>query len=299
LSDPAVLDELAATKRFSPSALETYAKCPFAWFVQRVVGAEELDAELDAKRIGQLLHAALSETYQQLDAAGCLPLRAEHRQLATETSDGIIQRLVAGEGCPGSLADRRLAGWRLRRMTRNLFNMEISADWPLTPIEMEMWVGGRQGVDVGGFCIHGRIDRVDAPPQSAGVFVIDYKSGAISSPSALGGAEALQLPLYLLALAAGPTPLRVLGGAYLGLSDAKRSGVILSDAEHLFTGATDGCRVLDEEGLGELFRRTREVSQEAIEGMKRGDIAPRKDRSCPPWCALAAACRARRGGYRP
>lgn len=299
LSDPHVLAELAGAQRFSPSALEAYARCPFAWFVQRVVGAEELDLELDGRCIGQMLHTALSETYELLDAAGRLPLRAESMEPAESIAGIIIERLTGGPDCPGTTAERRLAAWQLRRMARNLFSLEISAGWPLTPVQREMWVGGPQGVDVGGFRIQGRIDRVDATSGREGVFVIDYKSGAIPPASALGSVEAMQLPLYLLALALGRPPLRVLGGAYLGLSDGRRSGVIAGSAEHLFEGATEGCRVLDEEGMEELFRRTRDSGLEAIEGMRSGSIAPRADRSCPAWCGLSAACRARKGGYRP
>jgi RecB family exonuclease len=299
LTDPDVLAELAGIERFSPSALETYARCPFAWFVQRVVGIEELEVELDGKRVGQLLHTALSEIYGLLDSAGQLPLRLEWVRSAEEIADRIIDRLTTGPECPGSTAERRLACWQLRRMVRNLFRMEVSSGWSLTPIQREMWVGGRHGVDVGGFRIQGRIDRVDTPCDRDGVFVIDYKSGSIPPPSALGSGEALQLPLYLLALGLGRPRLRVLGGAYLGLSDGRRSGVIAGGAEHLAEQATEGCRVLDEEGMEELFRRTREVCIEAINGMRSGNIAPRADRSCPAWCELAAVCRARKGGYRP
>jgi len=299
LSHPAVLAELAGAQRFNPSALETYARCPFAWFIERAVGVEELERHLDGRCVGQLLHAALSDIYQRLDSAGQLPLRVDQLQPALELADGVISNLVAGPDCPGSKAERRLAGWELRRMVRRLFDLEIESSWPFVPAQQEMWIGGPEGVDVGGFRIHGRIDRLDTDPGGAGVFVIDYKSGSIPSPSALGGAEALQLPLYLLALGAGRPGSRVLGGAYLDLSEGKRSGVLAAGQKLFPGGVPDGCRVLDETHLDELFARTRMVSQEAVEGMRRGDIAPRSGRNCPPWCDLAPVCRARRGGYRP
>jgi RecB family exonuclease len=299
LTDPDVLAELAGIQRFSPSALETYARCPFAWFVQRVVGVEELEVELDGKCIGQMLHTVLSETYGLLDSAGHLPLRLECVGSAEEIADSIIERLTTGPECPGTIAERRVAGWQLRRMVRNLFRMEVSSGWSLRPAQREMWIGGRQGVDVGGFRIQGRIDRVDTTSYREGVFVIDYKSGAIPPASALGSAEALQLPLYLLALALGQPAVRVLGGAYVGLSDGKRSGVIAGSSERLLGDAAEGCRVLDEAGMEDMFRRTREASLKAIEGMKSGNIAPRAGRSCPDWCELAPVCRARKGGYRP
>lgn len=299
LSHPAVSAELAGTQRFNPSALERYARCPFAWFIEKAVGVEELERHIDGRCVGQLLHAALSDIYQRLDSAGHLPLRAAGLQSAIELADCIISNLVAGPDCPGSKAERRLVGWELRRMVRRLFDLEIESSWPFVPAQHEMWLGGCEGVDVGGFRIHGRIDRLDTDPGGAGVFVIDYKSGSIPSRSAMGGAEALQLPLYLLALGAGQPGSRVLGGAYLDLSEGKRSGMLAGGQELFPEGVPVGCRVLDATQLDELFARTRAVSQEAVEGMRRGDIAPRSGRNCPPWCDLAPVCRARRGGYRP
>ncbi len=64
----------------------------------------------------------------------------------------------------------------------------------------EVKVGATEGVDVGGLRVRGRIDRIDGTPDGQGRFVLDYKSGGIPSPSAIGTAEGLQLPLYLLAL---------------------------------------------------------------------------------------------------
>jgi RecB family exonuclease len=299
LSDRGVLAELAGAQRFSPSALESYARCPFVWFVQRVVGAEELETDLDARQVGQLLHGVLSSTYQELGSAGLLPLRADGVAAAERIAGSKIEELVNSADCPGTAGERRLAAWQLRRMVRNLFDMEVAADWSLTPHELEMWVGSRHGVDVGGFKVHGRIDRVDATCDRRGLFVIDYKSGNVPTTSAIGSEEGLQLPLYLMAIAAERPSDSVLGGAYLALSEKKRSGVVIEGAEHLLGDAAQGYRVLDQAALEELFQKTRDLSRQAIEGMRCGVIAPRDDRSCPPWCLLAPACRARRGGFRP
>ena len=299
LSHPAVLAELSNLERFSPSALESYARCPFAWFVQTVVGAEELDCELDGKYVGKLIHSVLTETYQRLGSLDLLPLRTGGIEAARRIADGCIERSVNSDQCPGTTAERRVAGWRLRRMAYNLFDMEAAAQWPLVPAEMEMWVGSKTGVDVGGFRVHGRVDRVDVAGDGRGVFVLDYKSGAIPSSSAIGREEALQLPLYLMALAADWPEARVAGGAYVALADGKRSGVVMPGAEELVGAAGESCKVLDEAGAESLFESTRALSRQAIEGMKSGVIVPRSDRACPPWCLLGPACRARRGGYRP
>jgi len=299
LADPAVLEELASTGCFNPSALEAYADCPFRWFVERVVGAEDIDLELDGRMIGRLLHDVLSETYRTLSAEGLLPLREPGVRRAGQVACDVIDRLVWEDRCPGSFSERRLAAWRLKRMARNLFDMEAAAAGPLTFSQSEMWVGGNRGVDIGGLRVRGRIDRVDATPDGTGVFILDYKTGAIPPPKALGTGEALQLPLYLLALAAERPRAGVIGGAYLSLSDKKRSGVVAAGAEWVLGSGAAGIRSLDEPGVEELSRLTVQTAIDAAEGMRTGVIAPRADRPCPSWCPLGPACRARRGEYRP
>jgi len=299
LAEPGVVAELASTECFSPSALESYASCPVKWFVERVVGAEDIDVELDGRMIGQLLHSVLSETYCALSSAGLLPLKMADVPWAEQIARSCIDRQVWGDQCPGTPAERRLAAWRLRWMTRNLFDMEVSAAGPLAFSQTEMWVGGRHGVDIGGLKVRGRIDRVDTTPDGRGMFILDYKTGAIPSTSALGSGEGLQLPLYLLALAAERPGAGVIGGAYLSLADKKRSGVVAAGSEWALGSGTQGVKTLDEAGEEGLSRATRETAAGAADGIRAGVIAPRDDRSCPSWCALGPACRARRGEYRP
>jgi RecB family exonuclease len=298
LRDPEVLAEINSTKRYSPSDLESYAQCPFSWFIQRVVRAGELEVELDGKRIGTLLHKLLSATYQELRSRGLLPLRADRVQQAEEVAAREIRQLVDGADCPGTAAERRVAAWRLRRMAGNLFDMEVSTGWSLVPHEFEAWVGGRHGADVGGFKLFGRVDRVDVTRDVKGLFVIDYKTGSIPSVNGIGSEEGLQLPLYLMGIAVDRPACSVLGGAYLSLTDKKRSGIAVEGSEDLLGEAVRGCRVLDQTAMEELLQKTCDISRQTIEGMRAGVIAPRNDRACPPWCLLAPACRVRKRGYR-
>jgi RecB family exonuclease len=297
LTLPAVLAELMATESFSPSSLEAYLVCPFAWFVERVMGIEEVDNELDGRVFGQLLHSALSATYRELSRGGALPLRLEGVAEAERVGFAIIDGLVDGGECPGTRAEKRLAGWRLKRLARNLFRMEAADDGLLVFSETESRVGGHEGVDIGGLRLRGRIDRIDVASRGSALFVLDYKSGAVPAASGIGTERGLQLPLYLMALTAERPDAEVIGGAYLSLSEAKRSGVVLAGAEGVLGLGVKGCRVLDAVAAEELFRQTREFALNAAAGMRAGLIAPRRERECPPWCRLEPACRSGRGGH--
>ncbi len=299
LTNPAVLAELRGAEYFSPSALETYADCPFRWFVERVIAVETMDTELDGRALGELMHSALCVTYSALAAAGLLPLRPEGVGVAERQAFEIVDRLLESGRVPGTPAERRLAGWRLKRMARNLFDMEASAAGALTLLETEMWVGGGRGVDVGGVKIQGRIDRVDVTPDQHGLFVLDYKSRSIPSAVSIGTGAGLQLPLYMMALAAERPEAAIIGGAYVSLLHKKRSGVVLQDGEHLLGSVGSTCRVLAEEEMKELFDTARETARQAAAGMREGVIMPRTEGQCPQWCALGPLCRARREGYRP
>jgi RecB family exonuclease len=301
LVDPAVLAELMATESFSPSSLEAYLACPFAWFVERVMGIEEVDSELDGRVFGQLLHSALGATYRELSCADALPLRVEGVAEAERVTFAIIDGLVDGEECPGTRAEKRLAGWRLKRLACNLFRMEAADDGLLVFSETESRVGGYEGVDIGGLRLRGRIDRIDridVAPRGPALFVLDYKSGAVLAASGIGTERGLQLPLYLMALTAERPDAEVIGGAYLSLSEAKRAGVVLAGAEGVLGSGAKGCRVLDGAAAEELFRQTREFALAAAAGMRAGLITPRPERECPPWCRLGPACRSGRGGHR-
>jgi RecB family exonuclease len=291
-----VLAELKSAERFSPSSLEAYVRCPFAWFIQRVIGAEELESGLDGRVIGELIHQALSECYRSLAADGHIPLQSGNLAQAEKTADVIIDRLVRGPACPGSPAERLAAGWLLRSMAQRVLRMEALGNGLLRFAEAEKNVGGPDGVDIGGIRVRGRIDRLDRTPDCRGVFVFDYKSGAAPAASAIGTSDGLQLPLYLMALGAEHKEVDVIGGAYLSLREGKLVGVVGKGEAGLLGSWPGRLLELDEDGWDRLFRDAREIALAAAAGMRSGLIAPPSERSCPRWCDLGPACRSCRSG---
>jgi RecB family exonuclease len=298
LAAPEVLAELESQSSFSPSALESYCRCPFAWFVNRVVGREELETELDGRVLGDLIHSVLRECYRSLASDGLLPLTGEGVAEAEKRASSLIDELVGGPDCPGSPAERRVAAHRLRGMAYRLFRAEAESGGSLVFGAAEAWVGSTEGVDVGGIRVRGRIDRIDATPDGKGLFVLDYKSGAAPPASAIGTAEGLQLPLYLLALGAESKDAQVLGGAYVSLSEGSVSGVVDAGHEGLLGPRAGKCLPLDGPGRLGLADAVLSLAKVAAEGMRAGVIAPRPDRVCPAWCDLGPACRSRQGGSR-
>ena len=296
IQDPVILSELATRNVFSPSELESYLTCPLAWFLEKMVGVEKLETTFDALASGSLLHTALSDTYQKLRSRGLLPLRPSGFAQARTIAFAALDKAAAHNDLPGTVAQKKIAVVSMRRMIAALLYRESESGATLAASELELWIGGYEGVDIGGLRVRGRIDRVDSDPTGEKLFILDYKSGHIPPKNKLGEEEGLQLPLYLLALAAERPQVQIIGGAYYSLKKQSRSGLVTESTADLLGEIVDGCRILDEEDEKQLLALALQTAQIAVQDIRGGFIGLREDGECPPWCGLGPACRLCRGG---
>ncbi|MYA69119.1 hypothetical protein F4Y19_03285, partial [Candidatus Poribacteria bacterium] len=202
-------------RTYSVTELETYAKCPFQYFVNNAlrfrVEEEETEDELSNRGRGSLLHEVLFEFYnnrrekppidqgfeearQQLDEI--LDAKSEeHRNQRTENPIG--ENNIFWE------TDVE----KLRVALRKWLEAESAYDLPVTPHYFEVSFGQDQEmrdpklscltpIPIGKVHMKGKIDRIDI---GNGAFnVIDYKTGSstVRMPEILSG-RSLQLPIYL------------------------------------------------------------------------------------------------------
>ena len=82
LRDPRVLADLGEDRLWSASGLQSWAGCPVQWFVERMLGARDLEPEAEPLARGGLAHAALRQTLERL--------RERHR----------LGRVSPTSGCP-------------------------------------------------------------------------------------------------------------------------------------------------------------------------------------------------------
>ncbi len=222
LSSREVLRELAALLdsrgwSFSPTSMETYAGCPFAYFLTDMLGVEYLEEPERALSIsplerGNIVHSILAQLYDTFRREKLLPLQRAVQGEATALTDTITSRFL--DGYP----EREPVGlpvfWELeRRMISaailQLVEEESAGDAGYRPAFFEKSFGDRMGgADIPFACtdrtvrFHGRIDRIDMGGGKR-FRVIDYKTGSLDrfKDQELGGGTALQLPIYLLAAA--------------------------------------------------------------------------------------------------
>ena len=231
LGDPALLEKIAqdygSEHVFSVAQLETYTKCPFHFFIDRLLKIEEeveVDGELEPIVHGQILHRVLQrahEKYRGMLLANVAP------QEATDTLDTLVEEEFSKIGWRDTAATPAVLAVEAARMKATLshfLNAERTHEekqaeagmWQ--PKHFELAFGNRHGESadplsteapfilktrIGPVRFAGRIDRVDvAPSGSSSVRIIDYKSskGAIPKAADIKQGTSMQLTLYTWAI---------------------------------------------------------------------------------------------------
>lgn len=158
----------------SPSALDDYMRCPFAFALKRLAGVEELrtvNEGDDPLGVGSFLHEVL-EIYHR-DHVGD---RHEDRRAMADNLVEIFRERLYGPSCkltrtlpPESLAMLEVLGET--KFARYAENFPEDA----VPLLLEHDLSA--SLDVGGrpFRLKGRMDRLDR--RDAGLVVVDYKTG--------------------------------------------------------------------------------------------------------------------------
>lgn len=202
---------------YSVTELETYAKCPFQYFADRVLKLEALRDEeegLSPLEKGILVHQILFEFYanrhgQQLNAANFAEAKRQLDEVLERVSEAHRRFLSAKQE---TAIGRDNIFWqiekeRLQIALHKWLAAECAYDLPVVPRYFEVNVGRKrehtdanlscpQPISIGGVTLEAKIDRIDV---GDGVFnVIDYKTGGstIRIRDILEG-RALQLPVYL------------------------------------------------------------------------------------------------------
>ena len=191
LRDERVLTELRQRRMWSASSLELWQACPVKWFVERLLGGDELGPDAEPLARGSLAHAALKLTLERLrERTGSARVTPTSVTAAKESLREALEEL--NEQYPLSTAPERAPGAR-RRLRADLERyLESAAEHSssLEPTYLELEFGFEDcdppsppPLDLGeGVLVRGRIDRVDVGEDGEAV-VYDYK-GRAAPPAA-------------------------------------------------------------------------------------------------------------------
>jgi RecB family exonuclease len=304
LTHPAVLAELAEIGRYSVTELETFGTCSSMWLFDRVVDPREIDGELDARTRGSVAHQALYRFYSGL------PKRLGVDQVDEGRLDDAIEFLrecIAG-AIEGQVridltdVERLELEGTLRRDLEHFLRQEVELASPLVPRRFEVTFGTQgaavelqRGLDLGGFVVSGKIDRIDVDPMSAQGIVQDYKSGSgAHSARQIESEGKLQIPLYVMALRdlVGIEPM---GGLYRALAGSREArGLVRESSAAEVPGLKDADYLGEDEFWGQVDLAA-DRARDWVGRMRAGDVQhdPRGG-TCPTWCSRWTMCRIRR-----
>ena len=304
---PAVLEALRARELFGASTLEGYALCSYRWFVDHELGPRGLDPDPDPLLHGSVIHGVLEELYRDPPGPDPRPrpnTLAAWRGRAAE----LTATLAADAGLGGEDARSAAARARIEALVGGFLGREAHTKSPLRPDPelIEARFGNREddarpALDLGGFALHGKIDRVDVTAGEGPAGLIrDYKASRVVTPAAKLGEEGkLQLPLYARALA-DLWGVRPLGGIYepLGATGDPRPRGFLrrDDGEAALSGLDLVARdLLDDDAFEGVLSDAAGTAAEIVEAMREGRIDRDPiDDECPRYCTFQAICRRER-----
>ncbi|HET8639228.1 MAG TPA: PD-(D/E)XK nuclease family protein [Solirubrobacterales bacterium] len=306
LTNPAVIESLAAIPAYGGTTLEQFDLCSYMWFASHELDPQPLDPVPDALIQGGLIHEALFRLYKERPQGDPLPRPAS---LSAWTGRG--RQLVAEIAAEREMG-RHPAERAILRRVETLLARFLAEEAARDPRGFEPWLleaafgeeedSDRPALEIDGWKLHGAIDRVDRDGEGRAV-VIDYKfSGGVTPLEKFEEKAKLQLQLYLLAVAEhwGARPV---GGLYhpLRATSARRPrGALLSEAVPALSSYQPyNNDLLDGEGMEELLGQARRRAGEIVARIRSGDIrrdpgpAPglRNHDVCPPFCEFAPICR--------
>ena len=292
-----LLDPTARPDReISPSALETLASCPLAWFYRyglalRPPDDPAYDAErwLDALQRGQLLHE-LFEAFTQAYAGSQPAIAADDaraRMLAL-AADGIARwrDLVPPPGeavFEVEAAEIRRAALAFLQMERDRLAGGDAGRW----LHFELGFGAGEPAgpfalpDGGTLAVRGRADRVDELPDGT-LRVVDYKTGRpgrfakSAKDGPFSGGRQLQPALYAAAVEA-------------------LCGRPVSSFEYRFPTERGGNEIVAY-SAGELVP-ARDVVGSLLDHVRAGEFVPTNSGTDCTYCDYGTICRASRGDF--
>ncbi len=273
-----------AAGQVSASRLEAYAKCPYLFYLRRVIGLEGWEEEEAPERMnpldrGQAVHEILERFLGDFAGEKFASTPVDILRQCLDQQSSAVLDMARPIGMPDLLWE--IEKEKLVSVLRNWLEFEKGrAAMGYLPVCFERSFGRFHPEDEGQgirlqagshlFVFRGRIDRVDLSRDRLHARVIDYKTGIL--PKTMGGearlllmgGEKIQVALYrgALALLEGFSQVEGVEGEYLHLQP--RDGRIVSCAysDELLEKAYDLLPALLEiigDGLesGRFFARTK------------------------------------------
>ncbi len=206
-------------KQFSITQLETYAKCPYKYFAERVLKLktiEEPTEEIEALELGSILHFILFKFYSEIRKKGIILFNCSEKdfafaeELLFKIAEEKIEQVKFNS--PLSFYEKeKILGINENKKESILYkflNAERENKDGYIPEFFEIGFGKidddnkhvQVDVKIDDINVRGKIDRLDINSSNESYKVVDYKlSGKKPTSQDLTEGISLQLPLYMFA----------------------------------------------------------------------------------------------------
>jgi hypothetical protein len=302
LAEPAVLAHLAERDPIGTGTLERWIECPYRWFVDHELRPQRLEPEPEQLTVGSVVHAVLERLYREPPGDDRIPRPGDIGRWRKRAAE-LLAEEASERGLDAERPLARIAMARMRAQIERLLAREADSETDLRPALVEASFGeqedaDRPPLDLGGFRIHGQIDRVDTTPDGAFGVVYDYKTGSRAWAAAkLGDEGKLQPQVYGRAIR-DLWQIEPIGGLYypLGATGDPRPRGFVADGV-AGTDALDlvGTDRLTQDEVAETVEDGVGTARVKAAAMRAGKIDrdPNGGR-CPPWCRFQPICRLER-----
>lgn len=183
----------ALVPRLAPTALEEWAECPYRYFLGSLLRIEELErpeeqVDVVAKHLGTAIHETLRQVLSE-EIEGSLDLPPEPRERlewrmrrAGGVLDAQLEALTGtwrGDPARLSLLKKKVElGLEMAFLVHEALTSELSS----RPVALEQRLQEEIELDSGTrLSLVGRADRIDRATDGSTIFLIDYKTGKLSS----------------------------------------------------------------------------------------------------------------------
>ena len=306
LRNPAVLESLGTVPAYGGTTLEEFDVCSYRWFAGHELDPQLLEPVPDPLVQGGLMHEALERLFRERPGGDPLPRPGTLAAWAARGRE--LLAAIVGERELGDHPAERAMVRRVERLLERFLAEEAEREtggfepWLLEARFGEHPDAERPVLDLGGWGLHGAVDRVDRAADGRAV-VIDYKPASQVTPREKFEERAkLQLPLYLLAVAEhwGAEPVGALYHPLRGTSSRRPRGVVSAAvAEELGGYGLYPNDVVEPEELEEVLEDSRRRAGEIVVRIRTGDVrrdpGPRAGLRghdvCPSYCTFASICR--------
>lgn len=278
----------------SPTRLETYAKCPYRYFADKILKLKDTGEDLRAMQKGSVLHHVLQQYFDPYIKKD--PKETIQAFVEREMEEGLKRNPISWKEPYEEALDRReLSGMLVDFISYEAERLKSAA---FKPDRVEFSFGDlgendRPALEVEGdgkpIKLRGRVDRIDTDAEKQFAVVIDYKRSAKFKAANLELGTALQLPLYLLA-AQKHLGLAPLGGEIYSIRDHKKSGFYCEGSAKSFDKEFSSRAQLPDDVFQKTLDRAVAFVRKFSGRIRQAEI-PVRPRDCESFCPYDTVCR--------